>query len=355
MVGHRRRSIKTCPARHAASGDRAPARAASPTPAASRAPATAAAAAASAVAADRCRSARSRWPRRAALGATARRAPARARGPPARARTGDGADRAAARRRGHAGRARAPLPGLRRRRPATCGRCAWRATAAASATAAGRRPPGAAARARAPGSACAGGCARCGRCRRDPLTDRPPGRPNIEAMHEVYDLFRRGTELLEAGHWHQAAIPLTKARDLAPEQASIREALGRVLFHIQQYEQAAREFQAVIDRAPTNDYALFCLGRSPAAAGPPRRGAPPAGARRLPAAGAPRLPRVPRPRPGPRRRVAPPIALRSRRGPTPVRHPRVGPSVLTSKNSFRPGAFPVAGPESGRTPAFFMS
>src|ERR1700738_238252 len=81
-------------------------------------------------------------------------------------------------------------------------------------------------------------------------------------MDDVYELFRRGTELLEAGHWHQAAIPLTRARDLAPEQTSIREALGRGFFHVQKYEQAAAEFQAVIDRAPTNDYALFCLGRS---------------------------------------------------------------------------------------------
>jgi len=81
-------------------------------------------------------------------------------------------------------------------------------------------------------------------------------------MEALYDLFRRGTELLEAGHHHQAAIPLSQARDLAPEQTSIREALGRALFHAQRYEQAAQEFQAVIDRAPTNDYALFCLGRS---------------------------------------------------------------------------------------------
>jgi Flp pilus assembly protein TadD len=81
-------------------------------------------------------------------------------------------------------------------------------------------------------------------------------------VYDVYDLFRRGTELLEAGHHHQAAIPLARARDLAPEQTSIREALGRALFHSQRYEQAAAEFQAVIDRAPTNDYALFCLGRS---------------------------------------------------------------------------------------------
>ncbi len=84
---------------------------------------------------------------------------------------------------------------------------------------------------------------------------------NMKTMHEVYDLFHRGTELLEAGDWHQAALPLSKARDLAPEQTSIREALGRVLFHIQEYEQAAREFEAVTERAPTNDYALFCLGR----------------------------------------------------------------------------------------------
>ena len=80
-------------------------------------------------------------------------------------------------------------------------------------------------------------------------------------MDDVYDLFRRGTELLEAGHHHQAVVPLSRARDLAPDKTSIREALGRALFHTQHYDQAAEEFQAVIDRAPTNDYALFCLGR----------------------------------------------------------------------------------------------
>jgi Flp pilus assembly protein TadD len=81
-------------------------------------------------------------------------------------------------------------------------------------------------------------------------------------MDDVYELFKRGTELLEAGHNHQATVPLARARDLAPDKTSIREALGRALFHAQRYEQAADEFQAVIDRAPTNDFALFCLGRS---------------------------------------------------------------------------------------------
>jgi len=88
-----------------------------------------------------------------------------------------------------------------------------------------------------------------------------PG-PTLTSVDDVYELFRRGTELLEAGHDHQATIPLSRARDLDPDKTSIREALGRALFRSANYEQASREFQAVVDRAPTNDYALFCLGRS---------------------------------------------------------------------------------------------
>ena len=81
-------------------------------------------------------------------------------------------------------------------------------------------------------------------------------------MEDVYELFRRGTELLEDAHYHQAIVPLSRARDLDPDKASIREALGRALFHAQRYEQAAHEFEAVTQRSPTNDYAQFCLGRS---------------------------------------------------------------------------------------------
>ena len=81
-------------------------------------------------------------------------------------------------------------------------------------------------------------------------------------MDDVYDLYQRGMALLEDGHFHQATIPLAKARDLDPEKTSIREALGRAFFRSQRYEAAAKEFSAVVDRAPTNDFALFCLGRS---------------------------------------------------------------------------------------------
>jgi Flp pilus assembly protein TadD len=81
-------------------------------------------------------------------------------------------------------------------------------------------------------------------------------------MDDVYELFRRGTDLLEAGDSHQATIPLSRARDLDPDKASIREALGRALFGAGRYREAVTEFEAVIERAPTNDFALFCLGRS---------------------------------------------------------------------------------------------
>jgi Flp pilus assembly protein TadD len=81
-------------------------------------------------------------------------------------------------------------------------------------------------------------------------------------MDDVYDLYKRGTELLESGDFDQATIPLRKARDREPEKASIREALGRAYFRSGHFEEARDEFEAVVELAPTNDYALFCLGRA---------------------------------------------------------------------------------------------
>ena len=79
-------------------------------------------------------------------------------------------------------------------------------------------------------------------------------------MDDVYDLFQRGTALLEAGDFNSATVPL-EAPELEPEKTSIREALGRAYFRTRQFEAARVEFEAVVERAPTNDYALFCLGR----------------------------------------------------------------------------------------------
>ena len=79
---------------------------------------------------------------------------------------------------------------------------------------------------------------------------------------DVYDLFRRGSALLESGDYSAAAIPLEKASRAEPDKTSIREALGRAYFRSRRFEEAAREFAALVERYPVNDYAHFCLGRS---------------------------------------------------------------------------------------------
>ena len=83
-----------------------------------------------------------------------------------------------------------------------------------------------------------------------------------ERGEHVYDLFRRGSDLLEHGDFSAATVPLEQASKLEPEKSSIREALGRAYFRSGRYEQASVEFQAVVDRHPVNDFAHFCLGRS---------------------------------------------------------------------------------------------
>jgi Flp pilus assembly protein TadD len=81
-------------------------------------------------------------------------------------------------------------------------------------------------------------------------------------MDDVYDLYQRGHALLAEGEFHQATVPLKKAAALEPSKTSIREALGRAYFRSSHFEEARQEFEAVVEQAPTNDYALFCLGRA---------------------------------------------------------------------------------------------
>ncbi|MBA2347289.1 MAG: hypothetical protein H0V81_03260 [Solirubrobacterales bacterium] len=81
-------------------------------------------------------------------------------------------------------------------------------------------------------------------------------------MDSAYELFRTGTALLEQHDFHAAAVPLARAKALEPGKASVREAFGRALFGAQRYAEAVSEFEAVVDTHPTDDYALFCLGRS---------------------------------------------------------------------------------------------
>ena len=112
----------------------------------------------------------------------------------------------------------------------------------------------------------------------------------------VYELFQKGSALLESGDFAAAAIPLEQARDLEPDKTSIREALGRAYFRSARFEQAREEFAAVVERSPVDHYSHFCLGRSLEKTGQPRRGpAPrrPGGGHAARPRGLPGLQRVP--------------------------------------------------------------
>ena len=110
------------------------------------------------------------------------------------------------------------------------------------------------------------------------------------SARSVYDLFKRGSELLEAGDFMAASIPLERARSLEPDKSSIREALGRAYFRSAASRRPREEFAAVVERYPVNDYAHFCLGRSLEKTGRTRRGPPPRRAGRRHAARPRRLP-----------------------------------------------------------------
>jgi Flp pilus assembly protein TadD len=57
-------------------------------------------------------------------------------------------------------------------------------------------------------------------------------------------------------------VPQAEEARRAPEKSSVREALGRAYFRSAHYEEAAAEFEAVVETHPVNDFAQFCLGRA---------------------------------------------------------------------------------------------
>ena len=54
---------------------------------------------------------------------------------------------------------------------------------------------------------------------------------------------------------------LERALRLAPDKNSIREALGRSYYALGRYGSATQEFEELLRRAPTNDYAHFAMAR----------------------------------------------------------------------------------------------
>ena len=77
----------------------------------------------------------------------------------------------------------------------------------------------------------------------------------------TYDLFQLVRRHLRKGMAAQATVPLEKAKRREPGKASIREALGIAYFRIQRYREAEKEFRAVLEISPADDYAHYALGR----------------------------------------------------------------------------------------------
>src|SRR5918997_2061525 len=80
-------------------------------------------------------------------------------------------------------------------------------------------------------------------------------------MSETYDLFQQGRAHLRKGRAAQATVALEKAKRREPRKASIRETLGIAYFRIQRYDEAEREFRAMLELSPADDYAHYALGR----------------------------------------------------------------------------------------------
>jgi Flp pilus assembly protein TadD len=80
-------------------------------------------------------------------------------------------------------------------------------------------------------------------------------------MSDTYDLFQQGRAHLRKGRAAQATVALEKAKRREPRKASIREALGIAYFRIQRYDEAEREFRAMLELSPADDYAHYALGR----------------------------------------------------------------------------------------------
>jgi tetratricopeptide (TPR) repeat protein len=77
---------------------------------------------------------------------------------------------------------------------------------------------------------------------------------------EVYDWFRRGGELLAAGHPGAAEQLLARAAAAEPESRAIREMLARAQFDAGSYAAALENFRAVALADPSDDYAQFGWG-----------------------------------------------------------------------------------------------
>ena len=79
-------------------------------------------------------------------------------------------------------------------------------------------------------------------------------------MQSAYDAYQEGSRLLATENPHAAVVALERARDLEPDQGSVRETLARAYFRTGRFPAAEAEFARALELDPVNDYAHFGLG-----------------------------------------------------------------------------------------------
>jgi Flp pilus assembly protein TadD len=92
---------------------------------------------------------------------------------------------------------------------------------------------------------------------RDPA---PTNEAAADHGYEAFVAFQEGSHLLATANHHAAATALERARNLEPDQGSIREALGRAYYSSGRVPAAQAEFTRAVEIDPVNDYAHFGLG-----------------------------------------------------------------------------------------------
>jgi len=90
-----------------------------------------------------------------------------------------------------------------------------------------------------------------------------PGAP----AGDVYEWFRRGSELLTQGHPAAAEQLLARAAQAEPRSRSVREALARAQFDSGSYRAALENFRTVALEDPADHYAQFGWGLAAARIG----------------------------------------------------------------------------------------
>jgi Flp pilus assembly protein TadD len=83
---------------------------------------------------------------------------------------------------------------------------------------------------------------------------------SVAPAGEVYDWYRRGMSLLEGGNPAAAAALLEHAVLAQPDSRSLREGLARAQYAARDFEAARDSFAAIVEVAPSDDYAQFGLG-----------------------------------------------------------------------------------------------